>query len=293
MLFEKDPFSMQEGDIMLQQTQPETLKQREQFFEDGVSILTHEIYCGDERGAENPADLYKVYIHDFGGVANLSYNMMVLQESSQPQSVESTFEETTASLVLLLLQAGIKAGVHSDNHQEHGANIDVEKTEGKVGCGYIELRQAISALIFERGDEILAKLSVDYPERYHDETNSALARKLIAAHGRLTQRNQVFTTGRQVALAAISKGAPSMVVGGDHIAKVGIINLRHGTTFMSGKALDAGLAAYNHDRWAAEEAFDKIHDLYPFDKSEFSISEDVDAVGTMLALGVEEICFRQ
>ncbi len=263
------------------------LKTREQFFR-AADIHTHPQFCGDEREAVGE----DLYLHIFGGIANTAYTLMVLQEAAKPGSVEQPFDVTVASMVPLLLARDIRAGVHSDDHAEHSIELHTERQEGEIGCGYIKLRQAISELIGKRGDEIIGILRQQDPILYGSEQACERARSFIETHANLAGR-AIFPNGRQVALAAIKAGAPYNMVSGDHVGKAGILDKRPGFTLDSTEALRHGLPTYDHDTWAAKATFDEIHDLYPYDEVDYEIANDVDAVGTMLALGVEDIAVRR
>lgn len=273
------------GEVPMPELENELLKSREPYFKQaGLKELVH--LCGDERAAED------LYIHLFGGVANTTYTTNVLQETSEEGSVTTPLDESVPTTVIELSGIDIKAGVHSDNHAELGNTIDTNETEGKIGCGYLELRQAISLGIGERVEEIVKILSQADPVLYSSEDNRDRAREYCYAHGRLSKRN-IFPAGRKIALAALKAGAPSNIVKGDHVGKQGIINKRRNTTLASTEAFHNGLPTYDHDSWAAIDTYREIKGNYGFVESDYEIANDVDAVGTMLALGVEEIAVRR
>lgn len=263
----------------------EVIKPREAFFVE-ADIHTHPVFCGDEREAEG------IYIHEFGGVANTTYTLMILQEAAEEGSVEQPFDAAVASTVPLLKEKDIDAGVHSDDHAEHGDTLQADKEDGKIGCGYLELRQAISELIGQSIDKIVDILQKQDPTLFGTEHNRERARAFCRAHTRLASRD-IFPGGRAVALAALKAGAPHNMVRGSHLGKEGILNKKPGSTLDSTAALRDGKPTYSHDTWAAKGTFDEIHDVYPYDKTDFEIANDIDAVGTMLALGVEEIEVRR
>ena len=262
----------------------EVLRTREPYFVE-ADLRKLPVFCGDEREGDG------LYIHEFGGIGNTAYNLMVLSEHAQPGSVEEPIDATVVSLVPILRERGINAGVHSDEHAENSATLQTDKEIGKIGCGYLELRQPISKLIIERGREIVSILKEKDPVLYGNQHNRERAFDFCRAHGRMLER-PIFAPGRKIALAAVKAGAPHNVVRGDHVGKVGILNKRSGT-LDSTRALRDGLPTYNHDSWAAVDTFDAIKDLYPYDRTDFEIANDVDAVGTMLALGVEDIEVRR
>lgn len=263
----------------------ELLRTRERYFVE-ADLKKHKVLCGDERPADD------IYIHLFGGVANTAYTLMALQEAQSEGSVSTPLDKAVVDTFNELDQAGIDAGVHSDDHSEHGEAIRTDVKDGDIGCGYLKLRQAISQGIADKEDEIVKILEEQDPELYGMEQNREKARGFARAHGRLATRD-IFAPGRQIALAAIEAGAPSNVVRGDHVGKHGILDKRRGYTFDSAAAFDDGKPTYDHDSWAAKDTYVEIKDNYPFDETDYEIANDVDAVGTMLALGVEEIAVRR
>jgi len=264
---------------------------REQFYVP-VSLQHNKVFCGDERA---PIGFDEDFIHVFGGALNIPYNFMVLKEAAQPGSVTDSFTDETASLVPVVNEAAeAQFGVHSDTSAEHGDHFHADQQGGKIGCGYGELRAPISAGIAEHRADILAEAKTLRPELFQAEEDTAFGEAVITAHGRLAERQTCFQDGgRAVVLAAIEKGSPVMLVQGAHVGKDGIINLRRNTSLRSGEALAANLAAYNQDSWAVEDAFDKISHLYPYDKRHFQIATLIDTIGTMRALGVENIETRR
>lgn len=282
--------NLMHGESMAQQT-GEALAVREQFFELGQ--LTDNLFCGDER----PSDESEAYLSLFGAVTNIPYNAEVLKEASEPGSVTDPFDQTVMSHVPVIMEDGglPNAGVHSDTHAEgeHATGINTEKTDGDVGCGYDKLRGPISQLIVERADEIIDLAKQKRPELFTSDEDTVHARNIIAAHGRIAEREGILPSGRDIVLKAMEAGAKGMVVRGPHVGKVGIINLRKSTKFNTTAAFAAELPAYCHDQWVALEAFDKLSHLYPYDSREVDLAETIDTIGTMLALGVEEIEVRR
>lgn len=261
------------------------LKTREQYFGD-ADLHKLPIFCGDERPSDSG-----LYIHQFGGIANPAYTLMVLAEANDPGSAQTPLDRAVTDLIPVLKERSIDAGVHSDDHAEHGDKLQTDKEIGKIGCGYLELRQNISQLIIERGREIVAKLKEIDPVLYGSQHNRDRAFDFCRAHGRMI-RQPIYPIGRKVALSAVAAGAPHNIVRGDHLGKAGIINKRSGT-LDSNQAFKDGMPTYDHDSWAALDTYDEIKDLYSFDRTDYEIANDVDAVGTMFALGVEDIAVRR
>lgn len=288
-------------DTIMPATQ-EIIGQRERFYVP-LSLDTHYVFCFDEReeaealavdghefAAEfdlaNPED----YIHWAGGALNAAYNLTVVEEAVNPGSVTDSFESRTETVMPALLAARVRIGVHSDMQTEEQAAV---APSGKVGCGYAELRQQISQLIAERGEEIIADAAVLRPELFEELEDDNFAHSVVAAHSRLAERKGFFTSGRRVVLTAAAKGAKVMLVKGNHVADKGILNLVPDTSIRSSEAIRAGLPVYNQDSWAVEEANDRIRHLYPFEKRHQQIAELLDTIGTMRALSVEEIAVRR
>lgn len=263
----------------------ELLQTREQYFAE-ADLRQLPILCGDERPSDSG-----LYIHKFGGVANTAYTLLVLSEASTKGAATTPLDEAVTSLIPILQERDIDAGVHSDDHAEKGLVLQTDKEIGKIGCGYLELRQPISQLIIERGREIVALLKEIDPVLYGSQHNRERAFRFCQAHGRMIER-PIYPSGRQIALSAVRAGAPHNIVTGNHVGKAGIINKRSGT-LDSTQAIVDGLPTYSHDSWAAVDTFDTIKDLYAFDRTDYEIANDVDAVGTMLALGVEDIAIRR
>lgn len=258
----------------------------EQFY-GNVDLKTAEIYCGDDRSRDTDINL-------FGGAGNVPYTLMVLQEEAQTGSVEQKVDEAVASLVPVLKEKGIRVGVHSDEGHEptSATEIDPVSNEG-LGCKWLEARQAVSEVAASNVDKIITILEREDPGTYANDHTRARVQAICAAHGRLAERN-IHVPGRKIAAKAMEKGAPSIVLGGDHYKESdGFLNKRMGTTFHSEQAAAAGKPAYDHDSWAAKASFDEIHDLYPYDKKDFEIANDIDAVATLLALGVQNIAVRR
>lgn len=275
----------------------EKLVEHEKFFEP-AGLRENQFGCGDERpviGTE------AILINNFGGPsANVAWTVMVMQESNKPGSATRSFAEMTAEITPVLINDGIKVTVHSDDHTEHGPKLDtsIDQT-GDIGCGYLKLRQQISEVITKQAEEIINILTREKPEKYKNPARIKKLREYIHANAVLAQRSQIYTSGRDVAKQAVSAGAQTIVVTGDHVAKVGYLNSIPETSFDTKTAMDSGVPAYNHNTWASLECYEivrrKSHrsgDM-DFDSSDFEAANDVDAVGTMLALGVEDIRCRK
>jgi hypothetical protein len=267
-----------------------------------VSLETHDIFCGDERQRADISDTSggshvtiispEEHINWFGGGLNVAYNMTVMQETLQPDSVIDSFESRTASFVPLLMSVGVRVGVHSDVQSEQGTRVRTD-VEGAVGCGYAEKRQQISQFIQECGKEIVADAIELRPELFCKPNDDEIAQAIVAAHGRLAERKDFFTNGRRVVLAAAAKGAKVMLVEGEHSATEGIINRVPHTSLHGDEAAKADLATYNHDSWAVEESNARMQHLYPHDRHQQQIAELIDTIGTMRLLGVEKIAVRR
>lgn len=279
------------------QPTPESLFVRERFYEpvalisdnsDGVNLTG----CGDERPVEGSNE---VLINIFGGpAANVAWNILVMQEALNKGATIQPFADITGNVTSKLIAKGVRVTVHSDQHTEHSSDFDVNANNpDDIGCGYLKLRQTISRVIGDRSNEIISILSREKPQLYDDETNQATLKKMIASNVALAERPQIFTSGRDVAKKAVAEGSETIVVVGEHEAKVGFLNTRENTSFDTKAAMTEGLPAYNHNSWAATVCYEAIKDdEHKFPDIWFEIANDVDAIGTMLALGVEEIAVR-
>lgn len=278
----------------------EIVASREPFYVDELSLDTHDIFCFDERGvADAAADAAGItavtpeeYIRAAGGGLNIVYNLTVVQEAENPFSVTNSFAERTAAMVPVLAKARIRPGVHSDVAAE-GGNMVRPTFDGAVGCGYAELRAAINGVIADRGVEIIRDAAELRPELFEGPDDYNFAHAVVSAHERLTERPGFMTNGREVVLTAAGQGSKVMLVKGDHTGTEGIVNLVPGSSLGSDAANRAGLEAYNQDSWAIEEAGERVQHAYPHDKRHLQIAELIDAVGTMRALGVEDIAVRR
>lgn len=264
------------------------LRSREPFFS-RVDINTAQINCGDERlGGEEP------YIHVFGGALNFAYNLAIIREIKEPGLALSTFDADVAAVTPALLKAGLQYGVHSDDHNEEGAHIDVSRIDGGIGCGYSAVRTVISQLIADRHQEIMDRAHELLPEFFSSAADERFSKHVFSAHEQLADNQAFFKNGgRAAVLAAIREGAKGMIVHGNHTAEDGIINISFGETIRNSLALKAGLPTYDHDAWATTETYDRLADIYPFEKRQLQQAEHIDTIGTMLTLGVKRIAVRR
>jgi hypothetical protein len=273
------------------QDNDEIMRSRELFMVP-VSLDENEVFCGDDR----PADI-DIYIHMFGGALNTAYGFVIMKEISEPGSVSDTFEDEVHSVVPVILHvAKVNAGVHSDQHTEQGSTLKTAEIDGDIGCAYALKRREISGGIFQDGDLLIGQLEQLRPELLESEADRAFASSVVAAHGRLAKRDGFFTSGRRVALAAASEGAPTTTVTGEHAANSkGIINLEPNTSLHTRLAQEASLPAYMEDSWAVKEINDRLRSLYPYDSRQQEIAEAIDTLGTMRALGLkpEDITVRE
>ena len=83
-----------------------------------------------------------------------------------------------------------------------------------------------------------------------------------------------------------------MLVDGSHTGKDGIINRNTFSTLDTGAALHQGLPTYNHDAGFAEQVLEKLQPKFKHDARFAQIAGFIDAIGTMRALGVENIAAR-
>lgn len=256
-----------------------------------VSLETNDVICGDDR---EPIDYKGLYIHWFGGELNPVYGLNILKEATQPGSVTGSWEQSVESTVPILRDvAGVSGGVHSDDTCEGDGKLKVDQADGDVGCGYALLRSDISELIVARRQLIIADAMNLQPELFESPQDIKYANDTIDAHDRLTKLDGFFTTGRGVVLTAIKQGAKPVVVRGKHTATTGIINEDASSSFDTGQAIKENLPAYDHDAGSLNEAYDRIHHLYPYDKRLRRIAGLIDTIGTMRALGVTDIAVRR
>jgi curved DNA-binding protein CbpA len=276
--------SMQEASDILRDLEP--------FFQTAQlgEVLTG---CGDDR----PIVSAELHIGAFGGLAaNIANTNMVLQEANEPGSVKTTFADATEAMVAPLEQQGISVTVHSDQKTEQGNEFDpTEDNSNDVGCAYLKLRQVISKSAAENGGKAIEILVRERPNSYDNDAGQARLRKMVEANIRLGERDELYTSGREVAEKAVEKGASPIVVEGDHEKKAhGIINEKPSTALKTKSARDNGLPAYSHNSWAALEAFEKIESDSSYNIEDFLAANRLDAVLTLLALGVpaEDIKIR-
>lgn len=267
----------------------EILASREPFY-GPASLEASEVFCGDKG---NPLKDGAIYLHWFGGVLKPVHNLVVMKEIQQLGSVTDTFEEEAAALTPVIIETGgVKGGVHSDDVHEHGEEMHVEDKEGDIGCKYALLRQQISSLIYERGNEIVEILKSTQPELFQSERDDNFALKAIDAFGRLAERDDFYTSGRRVAIAAVEHGAKAQVLDRSTLTgdedTVGIIN-KDPRSALDNKAANTDeepRPAYTHDDGALMQAHRNISHLYPYDMREVEIASAIDTVGTLLALGI-------
>ncbi|CAN5365834.1 hypothetical protein BH09PAT4_BH09PAT4_05270 [soil metagenome] len=263
----------------------EIVTSREQFYVN-VDLYKDPKSCGDDR----ESDLNK-FIHMFGGVLFIAYTRGVLQEVSNPGSTDSVPNLTTQTLSELQGRGVESLSVHSDSAAEDGSTIDLTERNGSVGCGYAAKRAAISQLIYENGEQITNEASQLLPELFIDESAWSFARATTEAHGRLAQRaSDAIGDGRALVLTALEKGAQGVLVHGEHTATEGIINTRRNTSLLTNDAVRAGLPVYQHDLWASSELLAMLQDAP--DRQQAALASVIDIIGTMKALGVQEIGVR-
>ena len=270
---------------------PEALLASREIFYGNTPLKETLIACGDERASD-----YGLYISLFGGgTANTAYNYTIMAEVKTPGSSEGkTFAGDVVAVAKPVKEVvGVKSSVHSTEEIEGGNKINPAENAQDVDCGYLKKRAIISALIAEKADKIIADAKALRPELFSDERANDFASEVTAAHGRMAKNSAYFTTGRDVANAAIAAGEESMVVRGEHVGREGIINLVEDTSINGTDALAAGLATYEHDAWAGQEIRSSLSELYPYDSREMAIADLIDAIGTMRALGVETIAVRR
>jgi hypothetical protein len=190
-------------------------------------------------------------------------------------------------------ELNIHDGVHSDTHAETGDDIATDG-DSPIGCGYIKLRQTISQLIAEDPDKIVAEAERLRPELFTDPSDTDYAHDIVSVHESLAQDAGFFAGGsRKVAAAAASEGAPFMLVDGDHVAHVGILNLRPNSTIDSNAAHENSLSAYEHDAWVGPELIPQLSFTKHFAARQWEIAELLDTIGTMWALGAYDIAVRR
>lgn len=261
----------------------EILTSHERFFVP-ASLESNTIFCGDEREPDTP----ETYLHVFGGVLNVVYNLNIMQEIAVPGSVTQSFEAATEEIVPQVIKiARAQAGVHSDDHAEHGSTLRLDVLSGPVGCGYAGLRKEISQTIVDKHASIVGRAAELQPELFTAKTDTTFAQQAVDATDRLAHRPSFLTGGRKAVVAAARQGAKSMLVHGKHVGKQGIINKETNTTLNSNAALAARLPAYDHDAWATAAINNRLREVYPFDSRQQQIAELIDTLGTMVALGVK------
>lgn len=257
-----------------------------------VSLAKSDIFCGDKR---KPINASGPYVHWFGAELNPIHTLIVMNEVTVPGSIAdnmTTFESEARRLTPIIKEkVSPRIGVHSDTACEQGSQLQTNRLDGPVGCKYAEKRQPISALITQQGEEILNILDRVRPELFETGEDLDFGRKVLAAHGRLANRDRFYTSGRRVAIAAVEKGCKSQVLDSESAASdrpVGIINLDPSSSLDNESAVDAGQSAYFQDTALVMQAFGKFSDAYPYATHQLEIATEIDTIGTMLALGIDE-----
>lgn len=246
-----------------------------------TSLAQSGMNCADDRVEEH-------YIHIFGGALNIPFNLAVMQEAEQPGSVTASLETIVAEVVPIVREkGGVRQGVHSDTETEQGDHFHIDQRDGEIGCGYGNKRKEISLHTAKIGSQIVARAAELCPELFNEQSDYDFADDVIGAHSRLARREGFLSSGRRTAMAAIDKGADTMIVRGPHKATKGKIN-RWPNTSLDGRAADEiGKPLYSPDEWAVREIHEKIHDDYPYDERKLQIAHLIDDLGVMNFLGVE------
>ncbi len=257
----------------------EAITQRDHLY---VAASLYDIQsCADDR-------LAQLGLQMFGGVAYLTYNRCITEEVTTPGSMQDKpFDNEIQDDTADLKDKGFQPGVHSDNKCEHGDEFNLNQHEGPIGCAYINSRQLISQTIVDNAESIIIKATGLYPELFSTGEGSIIAHQVIAAHSRmLTYANYFKAGGRSVALSAVKAGAKPIVVKGDHIARVGIMNGKIGTTLDTARAINEDLPAYNHNQWAVDAINEARGVMNPRLQK---IAEIIDAIGVFITLDVPTI----
>ncbi len=254
--------------------------------------LENPIFCADKRSA---VDADVEYIHLLGGAANPPFNISVIKEVNTPHSVVDTLDQEVADGIKAMQKVGLTPGVHSDTTAENGKVFQIARTEGPVGCKYLEFRAAISRHLVADRMSIITQTQDLFPSLFTGTDDEEIADKVVDAHERLLAKEDFFSTGREIATQAAEEGAATMLVDSADDAPVntGIINEQVNTSFQTTEASNASLSAYDHDSWANRAIFAKMRDQYPYEERQFAIAEAIDAVATMAVLGVEHLEVRK
>jgi len=267
----------------------EVIAPREELFT--AVTLESPIFCADKRSAVGEAE---EFIHLLGGAANTPFNIAVVKEVHEPNSLTSTLGEEVITGIKEMKSVGLNPGIHSDTISENGKSFQLDRADGVIGCKYLQFRAAISKHLVEERESTIVKVQALFPDLFTSKEDTATAYAVIDAHERLLSKDSFFTTGRDVATQAAEEGAVTMLVDGSDDTPVneGIINERENTSFKTTSASKADLGAYNHDSWANRAIFAKMRDKYPYEERQFAIAEAIDAAATMAVLGVEHLEVR-
>ena len=272
------------GEQFMTTANRETILQQYEHLYVPANMQDFDAFCGDER----PSEL-EVYLHLFGGGTKITYTYSVVRELLGPGSVTESFPTLVAAQAPTIIRTGgLRYGVHSDDHAEGDMQLDINNPKIlNIGCGYLGKRKDISNLIAVRAQDVLLVAQREVPEHFTDREDLNTANGLILAHGNLAERPGFITNGREVARAALNKGAKSMVVRGPHMGKICFINDKEGSTYSTTQAVNEGLPAYDDDTWVARKVFSNMHTLFPYDMRTLMQANYIDTIGTALALGVE------
>lgn len=253
-----------------------------------ANLKSNQVFCIDDRSSD-----YELSIKVPGGLEFL-VNDSVLMHLSKEHKLGLNIEDETKTMSQLLNSKGLKCGIHSDEKADPGGNV-LNNESASLGCGYICYRREIVASIGENGKEIVDKLESLMPELFTSSSSKDMALRLAKVYGELAADDEYFNASpRQIAKAAITNGAPCMIVKGQHNPNaVAIINLVPSTTFDTNEALKKGLPAYDYDDWAFNDVLDMLPDQFGWDKEVQQMSSLIDFIGTVKYLGVKDIFVRR
>lgn len=278
----EDQSAIKDGELAAAMEEERVLQSREMFYKP-VSLHETPLFCADDR----PNQYGEMYIHVFGGAANPVYNLRVVGEALEEGSSQgATFVGDTENTVPLLVGAGLKPGVHSQNETEGEGQQIHENHNEDIGCAYIKLRRDISQHAFKNRDALLTRAQRKVPELFSEPSDLDLANQILEAHGRMADNFAYFSSGRDVATAASKKGASTMNVFGEHSPQAaGIINFDSQTDLDSNDANDASLPAYAHNSGVTREIY---RSLGRTEQRALEIADVLDALTVLDVLGVKE-----
>lgn len=269
---------------------PQPIALREPFFI-GASLDNDLGFCIDDRQSKGD-----VYLSAVGGVMCFINIYSIMREIYNPGSRQADLAADAALITKSLNLNGLRFGIHSDTDNEHGNSFKINSKNTNLGCGFINNLANIQYFIYDHQDDLIKLANQLRPELFVNldgQLKDFIDQFFKASLSLAKSDYYSSTTPRQVAKIAVTNGARTMVVEGQHDKRsIGIINLVSDSTLDINLANKHGLPAYDHDSWVVIKAVTKINELYPYNLNEMAIVDLISVIGTMRFLSVSEIFVR-